>query len=330
MIDINKNPVVSVVMSVYNAEKYLDAAIRSILEQTYNNFEFIIINDGSNDRSLEIIKKYKNEDDRIVLISRENRGLISSLNEGIVKARGEYIVRMDADDISLPFRIEKQLQVMEHEKDIVVCGSWINIFGENINEKVARYFEYDKQIKANLLVSCCFAHPSVMIRKDAFTNNNILYDERFKNAEDYYLWTQLAKVGKFYNIPEILLKYRFLETSITRLSDKDCSKRYNVLKDIFKEALKAVDLNISEEHMRIHFIISDNARIKNNKIELKRIKNYFDSILKASENKKVVDLTTLKQVLGRRWLYNFICHKDISAMFCSYFWFGVSSVLKGK
>jgi wbfO protein len=330
MIDINKNPVVSVVMSVYNAEKYLDAAIRSILEQTYNNFEFIIINDGSNDRSLEIIKKYKNEDDRIVLISRENRGLISSLNEGIVKARGEYIVRMDADDISLPFRIEKQLQVMEHEKDIVVCGSWINIFGENINEKVARYFEYDKQIKANLLVSCCFAHPSVMIRKDAFTNNNILYDERFKNAEDYYLWTQLAKVGKFYNIPEILLKYRFLETSITRLSDKDCSKRYNVLKDIFKEALKAVDLNISEEDMKIHFIISDNARIKNNKIELKRIKNYFDRILKASENKKVVDLTTLKQVLGRRWLYNFICHKDISAMFCSYFWFGVSSVLKGK
>ena len=330
MIDINKNPVVSVVMSVYNAEKYLDAAIRSILEQTYNNFEFIIINDGSNDRSLEIIKKYKNEDDRIVLISRENRGLISSLNEGIAKARGEYIVRMDADDISLPFRIEKQLQVMEHEKDIVVCGSWINIFGENTNEKVARYFEYDKQIKANLLVSCCFAHPSVMIRKDAFTNNNILYDERFKNAEDYYLWTQLAKVGKFYNIPEILLKYRFLETSITRLSDKDCSKRYNVLKDIFKEALKAVDLNISEEDMKIHFIISDNARIKNNKIELKRIKNYFDRILKASENKKVVDLTTLKQVLGRRWLYNFICHKDISAMFCSYFWFGVSSVLKGK
>uniref|UniRef100_UPI0011E6F564 glycosyltransferase family 2 protein n=1 Tax=Campylobacter concisus TaxID=199 RepID=UPI0011E6F564 len=303
MIDINKNPVVSVVMSVYNAEKYLDDAIQSILKQTYKNFEFVIINDGSNDRSLEIIKKYKNEDDHIILISRENRGLISSLNEGIAKARGEYIARMDADDISLPFRIEKQLQVMEHDKNIVVCGSWINIFGENINEKVARYFEHDKQIKANLLVSCCFAHPSVMIRKDALTNNNILYDERFKNAEDYYLWTQLAKVGKFYNIPEILLKYRFLETSITRLSDRDFSKRYNILKDTFKEALKAVDLNITEEDMKIHFIISDNARIKNNKIELKHIKNYFDKILKASENKRVVDLATLKQVLGRRWLY---------------------------
>ncbi|WP_103567464.1 glycosyltransferase family 2 protein [Campylobacter concisus] len=330
MIDINKNPVVSVVMSVYNAEKYLDDAIQSILKQTYKNFEFVIINDGSNDRSLEIIKKYKNEDDHIILISRENRGLISSLNEGIAKARGEYIARMDADDISLPFRIEKQLQVMEHDKNIVVCGSWINIFGENINEKVARYFEHDKQIKANLLVSCCFAHPSVMIRKDALTNNNILYDERFKNAEDYYLWTQLAKVGKFYNIPEILLKYRFLETSITRLSDRDFSKRYNILKDIFKEALNAVDLNITEEDMKIHFIISDNARIKNNKIELKHIKNYFDKILKASENKRVVDLATLKQVLGRRWLYNLICHKDIRAIFYSYFWFGVASILKGK
>lgn len=323
-------PTISVLMSVYNAEKYLDEAIQSILSQTYKKFEFIIINDGSTDQSLEIIKKYKDKDERVILISRENKGLIASLNEGITKARGKYIARMDADDISLPFRIEKQLQVMEHDKNIVVCGSWINIFGESINEKVARYFEHDKQIKANLLVSCCFAHPSVMIRKNAFTNNNILYDERFKNAEDYYLWTQFAKVGKFYNIPEVLLNYRFLETSITRLSDKDYSKRYNILKDIFKEALKAVDLNISEEDMKIHFIISDNARTKNNKIELKRIKNYFDKILKASENKKIVDLTTLKQVLGRRWLYNLICHKDIRAIFYSYFWFGIVSVFKGK
>lgn len=95
------NPTISVVISVYNGEKYLSEAIESVLNQTYKDFEFIIINDGSTDNSLEIIKKYQNQDERIVLISRENKGLVSSLNEGIEKAKGKYIARMDADDICL-------------------------------------------------------------------------------------------------------------------------------------------------------------------------------------------------------------------------------------
>lgn len=143
------NTVISVVMSVYNAEKYLDEALQSILNQ---NFEFIIINDGSTDKSLEIIEKYKYQDTRIVLISRENRGLIASLNEGIELAKGKYIARMDADDISLPNRFEEQLKIMENDKEIVVCGSWINVFGENRKDKVSKYFEHDKQIKANLIM----------------------------------------------------------------------------------------------------------------------------------------------------------------------------------
>ncbi|HIP11775.1 MAG TPA: glycosyltransferase family 2 protein, partial [Arcobacter sp.] len=104
-----KNPMVSVLLSVYNGEKYLDEAIESILNQTYQDFEFIIINDGSTDKSLEIIEKYKKEDNRIVVISRENKGLIYSLNEGISQAKGKYIARMDADDISLATRFEEQV-----------------------------------------------------------------------------------------------------------------------------------------------------------------------------------------------------------------------------
>ena len=117
------NPKISVVMSVYNGQDYLDEAIQSILKQTYKDFEFIIINDGSIDKSLEIIEKYKQQDERIVLISRENKGLIASLNEGIEKARGKYIARMDADDISLPNRFEEQLKIMENDKEIVGCGN---------------------------------------------------------------------------------------------------------------------------------------------------------------------------------------------------------------
>jgi len=114
---------VSIVMSVYNAQKYLDEAIESILNQTYSNFEFIIINDGSTDKSLEIIENYAKKDSRIIVINRENKGLIYSLNEGIRKANGKYIARMDADDISLPQRLEKQVEFMEKNKNIGICGT---------------------------------------------------------------------------------------------------------------------------------------------------------------------------------------------------------------
>ena len=321
------NPKISVVMSVYNAEKYLDEAIESILKQTYKDFEFIIINDGSIDKSLEIIEKYKQQDERIVLISRENKGLIASLNEGIEKARGKYIARMDADDISLPKRFEEQLKIMENDKEIVVCGSWINVFGENRKEKISKYFQYDKEIKANLIMSCCFAHPSVMMRRDAFLDNNIWYDENFKNAEDYHLWTQLARVGKFYNIPKVLLNYRFLETSITRVAEKEVEKRYQVVKNIFQEALNILDTNLSEDEKKLHFIISDNIRTNANKVLLSDLKNYFKKIVKANDRLKKVDSGSLRRVLGRRWLYNFICHKEFNAIFSSYFWYGVASVI---
>lgn len=324
------NELISVILPVYNGEKYLKEAIESILNQTYTNFEFIIIDDGSKDSSLEIIKEYEKEDERIIVISRENKGLIATLNEGIEKAKGKYIARMDQDDISLPNRFEEQLKIMENDKEIVVCGSWVNVFGENRKEKISKYFQHDKQIKANLIMSCCFAHPSVMMRRDAFVDNNIWYDENFKNAEDYHLWTQLAKVGKFYNIPKVLLNYRFLETSMTRVAEKEVEKRYQVVKNIFQEALNILDTNLSEDEKKLHFIISDNLRTKINKVSTNDLKNYFDKIVKANDKLKKVDSIALNKVLGRRWLYNFICHKEINVIFSKYFWFGLLSVIERK
>lgn len=324
----NNNPIISVVMPVYNAEKYLDEAIQSILKQTYGDFEFIIINDGSIDKSLEIIEKYKKQDERIVLISRENRGLIASLNEGIKKAKGKYIARMDADDISLPNRFEEQLKIMENDKEIFVCGSWVNVFGENRKEKISKYFQHDKQIKANLIMSCCFAHPSVMMRRDAFVDNNIWYDENFKNAEDYHLWTQLAKVGKFYNIPKVLLNYRFLETSITRVADKNELQRKQVYTNIFSEALNLIGYKRTEEEIELSFIISHKDRIKVNKIDLNKLKVYFDKIVQVNQKNKFVDGFTLYKMLGNRWLLNFIINKNIKSIFSKYFLYGIISVIK--
>ena len=199
------NPEITVVMSVYNAELYLDDSITSILEQTYRNFEFIIINDGSTDHSLSIIKKYMHLDDRIILISRENKGLIESLNDGLKLAKGKYVARMDADDVSLKNRFKEQIEFMVKD-NIDICGSSVQLFNDEGDIKIWRYPVLDQDIKFTLLFTCSFAHPSVMIRKKVFKN---LKYKNYKNSEDYKLWTDAALSGfKMGGIDKVLLNYR--------------------------------------------------------------------------------------------------------------------------
>ncbi len=209
---------ISVIMSVYNAEKYLDEAIQSILDQTYQDFEFIIINDGSTDKSLEIMEKYKNQDDRIVLMTRKNKGLVASLNEGIEKAKGKYIARMDADDISLPQRFEKQIELMEKE-NLDICGSHFFIVDERSKYLSARVVSC--RIDFNYMIlsrSVPFAHGSVMIKKDFLITHELAYGKTVYNkAEDYALWIEFANNhAKISNVDEFLFKYRHLDNSLSK------------------------------------------------------------------------------------------------------------------
>ena len=204
-------------MSVYNGEKYLSEAIESVLNQTYKDFEFIIINDGSSDSSLEIIKKYQNQDERIVLISRENKGLVASLNEGIEKAKGKYIARMDADDICLSTRFEEQIEYMEKNK-LDLCGSWIETFDERNILNVWKYPETHSDIEFRSFFMCSFAHPSVMIKKIVF--DKLKYEN--ETAEDYRLWCDILANGyKVGNIQKVLLKYRLHNNQLTQTKSKE-------------------------------------------------------------------------------------------------------------
>jgi len=206
---IESSPFISVVMSVYNGEKYLAEAIESILNQTYKNFEFIIVNDGSRDKSIDIIKEYRTKDNRIVLIDRENKGLPYSLNEGISIAKGKYIARMDADDISLPERFEKQIEYM-NAKSLDVCGSYIKLFGENKKEYIIEYPLHDEDIRFSLLFFSSLAHPTVMFKKEVF--DKVKYRVDYKVAQDYQLWCDIVHADfKIGNIPEVLLNYRVHE-----------------------------------------------------------------------------------------------------------------------
>ncbi len=318
---------ISVVMSVYNTDKYLDESIKSILAQTYENFEFILINDGSTDASLEIIEKYAHKDKRIILISRENRGLIASLNEGIKLARGEYIARMDADDISLPTRFEEQLAFMKRNEGIGVCGTAVIGFGENIKRSIWRLSTNDSSLKTELLFSSIFAHPSVIFKKSLFTQYNLSYESEFKHAEDFRLWTKMAEFTRFANLKKPLLKYRILENSVTREADKNREDRYHVIKSIFSKYLSKLEIENSEEENRLHFNLTLNDRIQDSHIEFKKLREYFNKLLEANNNKNVFNKAELKKVLGKKWLWNLYYKRELKGVFSIYFFYGLWSIV---
>lgn len=322
------NELISVILPVYNGEKYLNEAIESILNQTYTNFEFIIINDGSKDSSLEIIKEYEKKDSRIVVVSRENRGLIATLNEGIEKCKGKYIARMDQDDISLPQRFEKQVRFLEINEEIGVCGTWVDVFGEDIKEQKWKLPTSSERLKTELLFSSCFAHPSVMMKKSILIDNYIFYDKNFLHVEDFHLWTMLSQKTNFANINKVLFKYRIINTSITRIADKNIEQRYQVISKVFDKYLKELNITNTEKENRLHFNLSVNTRIRDNKLSFKELKTYFNKLNMANSKTKVFNSLELNKVLGKKWLWNFVYKREIKAIFSKYFFYGIWSIIR--
>lgn len=215
------NPKVSVIMPVYNAERFLRESIESILNQSFSDFEFIIINDGSRDNSLNIIKEYAEKDSRIKIIDQENTGIVGALNNALKISKGEFIARMDADDISEKERLEKQYDFLQKEK-AYLCGTWAKIIDENGRE-TGQKFNYPKkkwlQNKFYLIRGNPFIHPSVMFSREIFEkekdkNNNLYRD--YKHIEDYELWTRIVPKYKSVNLQEYLIKYRIHSEQITK------------------------------------------------------------------------------------------------------------------
>lgn len=200
---------VSVILTVCNGEKFLCEAIDSILNQTYQEFELIIIDDGSTDSTLRVINSYY--DPRIRLIENsKNRGQSYSRNLGIKESIGEYIAIMDADDIALPERIETQYEYLKSNPQISLCGSWIEVIDEEGNFKKIRKVPTENfEIKADLIFNCPIIHPTVMFVKKNFVENGFYYDEEFKYAQDMELWSRAMFKLNFANIPLPLLKMRF-------------------------------------------------------------------------------------------------------------------------
>ena len=231
-------PLISVVMPVYNCERYVAHAVESILAQTLVDFEFVIIDDGSTDKTPEILRRYAARDPRIRLVSRPNRGLVASLNEGLALARGELVARMDADDIAFPQRFERQIAFLRDHPDVVCVGSATLEIDEAGRELVVTAYPlHDEEIQECLLKGCStLFHPTAMIRREAVISVGG-YREEMKHGEDYDLWLRLGERGRLANLEEVLLRYRIHPGSKTErfheeqhrygkmASDQACDRR---------------------------------------------------------------------------------------------------------
>jgi len=203
-------------MPVFNAAPYVKEAIQSVLDQTFQDYEFIIVDDGSTDASLQVIQSFT--DPRIKLIEHHtNAGLIATLNEGLQRADGEFIARIDADDIwTSKDKLAKQLEHFDHSPDCVLVGTWATVIDEDgaVHGKI-RYPYEDAAIRNNLLMKNYFIHPSVMFKKEAALAVGGFKAEE-KHVEDYGLWLRLGARGTFANISEYLMSYRVHGASVSR------------------------------------------------------------------------------------------------------------------
>ena len=209
-------PLVSVLLPVYNAQDYLKQSIDSILGQTLTDFELIIVNDGSTDGSKAIIDSYS--DSRIIVIDQPNAGLPISLNRAIARARGKYLARQDADDVSEPTRLEKQVAFLDEHLDYGLLGTWARILEiDTITDRELKHPIENGELQMKLVFYNCFVHSSVMIRKEVLSRSGLYPEDPEKfPPEDFDLWLRIAQISKVANLPSHLLQYRELPESISR------------------------------------------------------------------------------------------------------------------
>jgi len=204
-------PQVSVVTSVYNGEAYLEECVDSVLNQTFQDFEYIILNNGSTDGTGRILQQYT--DRRLRIIHQENLGISKSLNKGINLSNSNLIARLDADDYLMPQMLEKQINFMGKHPDIVLCGSrWLELVGEKLSKQIVAFVETDHDIRKSMSLFNPFSHSAVIFRKKTFITAGG-YSERFKYSQDYELWLRMLAFGKTLILKEELAVVRMSEQS---------------------------------------------------------------------------------------------------------------------
>lgn len=295
-------------MPVYNAGEYLREAIESILNQTYRNFVFLIINDGSTDQSEAIIKSYT--DERIWYVkNEENLRLVASLNKGLDMITTKYMVRMDADDISDLTRLEKLRDFMEKNPDVGICGSYIKTFGAD--NSIWEYNLDDKNIRAGLMFKSMMPHAASMFKMELFNRNNIRYKEKFLYFEDKVLWIDLFRHTRFANLPEPLFLYRIYPESSTQANK---TYKRSILKAYFTYLFEKLEFDFEKAEVDAFFEVRIDKQL-----DRKRLSLFFkmiESIRRNNADKKLFDEAALNAQLRKmkKRVYFEVVKKNLFAL----------------
>ena len=302
----NSNKLVSVVMPVFNSEKFVKEAIESILNQTHTLFELIIVNDGSTDRTDLIIREYK--DPRIKHVNNSiNKGVVSTLNEGLLLSKGKYIARMDADDIALPTRLAKQVDFLENHPEVKLCGTRATAIDESGKQivKLNRPLDHEK-IKVFNLFRNAFIHPSIMA--DAELLKTIGFAEDYKYAEDYYAFSQFTMHYKVANLKERLLLYRLHNESITSKKNKEMIE--SELKTITYLFSFLFDV-VKPENMQLHHMLLRPSALP---LSVEDIHHHLLQIFDANKTKQIFNQDTLVKQLQKEWFRYLYKNKIANAL----------------
>lgn len=281
-------------MPVYNGEQYLQESVDSILSQSFTDFEFLIIDDGSTDNSVALVRSYTDSRIRLVL-NGINLGLVETLNKGLRLANGHVVARMDCDDICHPERLATQWSFMEKNNDVVVCGTWIKNFG--LKRFTIKFPQTNNEIRANLLFDNVLAHPTVMIRKKELFYNNLFYDSNYTRAEDYELWTRIPNTFKLANINKVLLSYRQHNKQI---SEKFYSTQLSVTNSIKKKQLEFLGIKVDTESLNLHEKISQ-QNPEPSTMFLKKAASWLLTIQEKNLQTGIYDRDALSWATGSYW-----------------------------
>ncbi len=286
---------ITVVMPVYNGELYVAEAIRSILAQSVDDFELVVIDDGSKDRTLDVIRSHGDPRLRL-LVNPINAGVTASLNRGLDAAESVYVARMDADDISLPGRFAKQVAFMDAHPDVGVCSGGIQWFGAGDARSWIPPPDHDSVV-CRLIFDSALPHPCTMLRSDVLRRFALRYDPAYPYAEDYELWTRCASVTRFHNLQEPLLLYRRHAAAVTK-AHADTQRASG--DRIRRGWLRALGIEPTEAELALHYDIG-HARGASAEEHLGQVEPWLERLLAGNRRTGLLSEEALRAVLAELW-----------------------------
>jgi glycosyltransferase involved in cell wall biosynthesis len=280
---------ISVLIPVRNGARYAREALDSVFAQTVDDFEMIVVDDASTDATPEILASI--DDPRLRVIRNDvQRGIAGSLNRGFPLCRGEYIARMDADDLSAPNRFELQCAFLDANPHVGVCGTWVRMFADGWHRD--RCLETDpERIRCTLVLANTLSHPSAMLRRELFLRHELAYDETFGNSEDYDLWSRASHCFALANIPEFLLFYRVHDEQVGRRREA----RFAEARRVHHAQLARLGAQMTDAQLAFHHAVAfgdATSREEGN--------GWLRAILEANERTRLYDADVLRDVLITR------------------------------